>query len=154
MWYWIVNLIVALWIFSDARKRKMELPGAWAAACFALMILVVPFYLARRPLKSGEVREGGAVWSFCRTFAILWTALMFVVGVGGKIATSNAVQKANLDPSGSSLAFVTGLGFILIVGVWAIVLAGTLAMGFHNRNHITEVGPTGPLKPEPKPRRG
>jgi hypothetical protein len=146
MWYWIVNLAFALWIFFDARTRKMELPGLWVAACFMLMILVVPFYLARRPLKVGEVREGGTVWNFCKSFSILWTVLMFVVGVGGKIATSNAVQKANVDPSGSGMAFVTGFGFIMIVGVWFFVLAGVLAMGFHNRNFILEEGPTGPLK--------
>jgi hypothetical protein len=146
MWYWIVNLAFALWIFSDARTRKMELPGLWAAGCFLLMILVVPFYLAKRPLKAGEVREGGTVWNFCKSFSILWTVLMFVVGVSGKIATSNAVQKANLDPSGSGMAFVTGFGFIMIVGVWFFVLAGVLAMGFHNRNFILEEGPTGPLK--------
>lgn len=124
----------------------MELPGLWAAACFVLMILVVPFYFARRLLKAGEVREGGTVWNFCKSFSILWTVLMFAVGVGGKIATSNAVQKANLDPSGSGMAFVTGFGFIMIVGVWFFVLAGVLAMGFNSRNHIIETGPTGPLK--------
>jgi hypothetical protein len=152
MWYWILNLVVAFWIFSDARKRKMELPGLWATGCFVLMLLVVPFYLAKRPLKAGEVREGGTVWSFCKSFSILWTALMFVVGVGGKIATSNAVQKANLDPSGSGMAFVTGFGFIMIVGVWFLVLASVLAMGFYNRNSITEEGPTGPLKMDAPPR--
>jgi hypothetical protein len=146
MWYWMMNLVVALWLFFDARRRRMELPGLWAAGCFVFMLFVVPFYLARRPLKAGEVREGGTVWNFCKSFSILWTVLMFVVGVGGKIATSNAVQKANLDPSGSSLAFITGLGFIMIVGVWFLVLTSALAMGFYNRNSVTEVGPTGPLK--------
>jgi len=151
MWYWIANLIIALWIFADARKRKMELPGLWAAACFVLMIVVVPFYLAKRPLKAGEVREGGTVWNFCKSFSILWTVLMFAVGVGGKIATSNAFQKASLDSSGSGMAFVTGFGFIMVVGVWFFVLASVLAMGFHNRNSITEEGPTGPLKTDADP---
>jgi hypothetical protein len=146
MWYWILNLVIAFWIFSDAQKRKVELPGLWAAGCFVLMLLVVPFYLARRPLKTGEVREGGTVWSFCKSFSILWTVLMFVVGVGGKIATSNAMQKANLDPSGLGVMFVTGFGFILLIGLWFFVLASALAMGFYNKNSITEVGPTGALK--------
>ena len=151
MWYWILNLIIAFWIFSDARTRKMELPGLWAAGCFVLMLFVVPFYLARRPLKAGEVREGGTVWNFCKSFSILWTLLMFVVGVGGKIATSNALQKANLDPSGSGMLFVTGFGFIMIVGLWFLVLASALAMGFYNRNSIAELGPTGPLKMDADP---
>ena len=152
MWYLLLNMCFALWIFTDARRRKMDFAELWGAASLVLMVVVVPFYISRRPLKRGEVREGGAVWCFSKWFALLWTVLMVSAAVAGKIATSHAVDKAAGNAEGTGTAILAGFGFILILGVWLVVLASVVAMGFHHRTHVTELGPTGPLKDDPRER--
>ncbi len=145
MWYLLFNLVFALWVLVDARRRQMEFPALWAAASVLLMVLVVPFYLSRRPLKRGESREGGAVWSFSKWFALFWTVSMVSVAIMGKIATSAAVRNAAVKAEATGSVVVAGFGFIAIMGLWLVVLAAVVGMGFHHRSSSTEIGPSGPL---------
>lgn len=85
MWYWMLNILIALWVFFDARKRKMNKSLLWGIGTSLLMVVVIPFYFAKRPLKAGEVREGGTAWNVIKSFAIFWTIFMFVAGVVGMI---------------------------------------------------------------------
>lgn len=133
MWYWALNAVVALWVFLDARKRHADLPGAWAAATFIIMVLALPFYLAKRPLIKGEVREGGPTWSFSKSFAIVWTALMLAAGINGKLATSAAVAKAGVTAGSSGAAMLSGFGLAMIGGMWFIVLVAALGIGLYFR---------------------
>ncbi len=59
MWYWALNFIFALWVVSQARSRKMDKAFLWAIGTFLFMLIVIPFYFAKRSLKHGEEREGG-----------------------------------------------------------------------------------------------
>ena len=133
MWYWALNTVVALWVFLDARKRHVNLPGAWVVATFFVMVLALPFYLAKRPLIKGEVREGGATWNFSKSFAIVWTGLMLVAGVNGKIATSAVVEKASVTAGHAGEAMLSGFGLAMIGGLWFMVLVAALGVGLYFR---------------------
>lgn len=97
------------------------------------MVLALPFYLAKRPLIKGEVREGGATWNFSKSFAIVWTGLMLVAGVNGKIATSAVVEKASVTAGHSGDAILTGFGVVMIFGLWFLVLIAALGIGLYFR---------------------
>jgi len=110
------------------------------------MVVVIPFYFAKRPLKAGEVREGGTAWNVIKSFAIFWTIFMFVAGVVGMISASKVVEKANSGAEQVGATIGTAIGISVIFGVWFIVLIGTLVLGlFLKKSSIVENGPTGNL---------
>lgn len=146
MWYWVLNVIIALWVFFDARSRKMDKPALWAIGTFLLMIIVIPFYFAKRPLKSGETREGGTAWNVIKSFAIFWTILMFVAGVSGMIAMGGVVNEADTGAAQAGAAIGSAIGMSMIIGLWFVVLVGSLVIGlFLKKTSIVENGPTGAL---------
>lgn len=146
MWYWILNIIIALWVFFDAKSRKMEQPVLWGIGTFFIMILVIPFYFAKRPLKENEVREGGTAWNVIKSFAIFWTLLMFVAGVAGMTAAGNVVNSASSGAEQAGAAIGTAIGMSMIMGLWFVVLVGALVIGlFLKKSSIVEKGPTGAL---------
>lgn len=146
LWYFGLNLIIALWVFFDARSRKMEQPILWAVRTFVIMIIVMPFYLAKRPLKEGEVREGGTAWNVIKSFAIFWTVFMFVAGMAGMISAGHVVTNARSGAEQAGAAIGTALGLGMIIGLWVVVLVGALAIGlFLKKSSIVEKGPTAAL---------
>lgn len=146
MWYWLVDIILAVWVFSDARQRRVASPGAWAAGVFFLMIVFLPLHVAKRPLKAGEVREGGTAWNFIKVFVIIWTVLMAGAGFSGLVAAGNTVS--NADPgaaqAGAAVGTVLGLGLLMVL--WFMIAVGALVLGLlMKKSSIVEKGPTGPL---------
>lgn len=69
MWYFVLYLAFAVWVFADAKKR-MNHPMGWPAATLVLGPVVLPVYFAKRNLKAGEVREGGTGWNVIKNFAL------------------------------------------------------------------------------------
>ena len=146
MWYWVLNIAISFWVFLDARKRKMDQPVLWAIGSCILMIVVIPFYFAKRPLKDGEMREGGTGWNVTKYFAIFWTLFMFVAGVAGMMAAGNVVNKASSDAEQVGAAIGTAMGFGMILGLWFVVIVGALVIGlFLKKSSLVEKGPTGAL---------
>lgn len=142
MWYWLLNLIISLWVFFDARNRKMKDALMWGFGTFFLMIIVIPFYFAKRTLKPGETREGGLAWNVMKSFAIFWTLFMFVAGIAGMVASSSVVNKAssNAEQAGAAIGVFMGLG--LIGSIWFVILVGALVLGlFLKKSSIVEKGP-------------
>jgi hypothetical protein len=137
VWYFIIFLLAAIWVADNAIRRKLGAVRTilWGVGTFILGVIVLPFYIAKRPLKANEVREGGYAWNVLRAFALSWT--LFVVAVG--------------------LAAITGIGdtasavliFVILCATWFAVMAVTLILGYFLRNPaIVERGPTGPLTEE------
>jgi membrane associated rhomboid family serine protease len=59
MWYVILFGVFAAWILFDGLSRKHGGAAfAWALGTLFLGPLLVPVYLAKRPLKNGEFRIG------------------------------------------------------------------------------------------------
>lgn len=52
MWYFVTFLLAALWVAVNALGRKMGVVSSllWAVGTFILGVLVLPFYIAKRPL--------------------------------------------------------------------------------------------------------
>src|SRR5258708_28900846 len=81
MWYLVLYGIFALWVLQDGLSRKLATSAAgWTLGTLLLGPIILPVYLAKRPLKKGEVREGGTAWNILKNFAVLWTVLMAIAG--------------------------------------------------------------------------
>ncbi len=120
--------------------------AAWTLGTFFLGPIILPVYLAKRPLKKGEVREGGAAWNVLKNFAILWTVLMAIVGLSAMMKVGQATSSLETDAAkaGAGLGILLGMGFL--AAVWFVPTMGTAVLGFLlKKNSIVETGPTGPL---------
>lgn len=120
MWPKWLRGLVTLWVAWDSRSRK----GAglfWTAVVFVLGPLLVPFYLAARPLLPGETRRGSfwwnAVWNFERLFAALAAlASMAVCAQNMQIAekTDLAVVKRAEIKAGTLAGLIATMILLLI----------------------------------------
>jgi hypothetical protein len=122
----------------------------WAIGTLILGPLVLPIYFAKRPLKSGEIREGGAAWNVLKNFAILWSLTMAFASVAGLVAMSQTVTGQDSEAAKTGAAIGTMLGMAFLGAVWFFPTVGAAAIGFLlKKNSVVEKGPTGPLATAP-----
>jgi hypothetical protein len=146
MWYWVLNLVIAIWVFSDARSRKVDNPIGWSLGCVLLMIVFLPYYFAKRNLKPGEVREGGTAWNVLKSFSLFWTLMMGVAGIAAIFAAGKVVNSASSGAEQTGAAIGTMLGMGMIGTLWFVILLAALVLGmFLKKSSIVEQGPTGAL---------
>ena len=141
MWYWLLYGVLAVWVLGDGAARKAN-GILWAVGTLLLGPLILPVYLAKRPLKSGEVREGGTAWNVLKNFAILWTVLMAIVAVMSLMAVSQHTLKAQggAEQAGAALGTVLGLG--VIGAFWFFPMVGALMLGLMlKKSSVVERGP-------------
>lgn len=147
MWYLALYAIFALWVLIDGLSRKLSAVAVvWAAGTLLFGPLVLPIYLAKRPLKTGEVREGGTGWNVLKNFAILWTLVMVVAAFSAFMAMGQiaGTMRSDAERAGAGIGMVLGMGFI--GAVWFFPVLGATVLGFLlKKNSIVENGPTGPL---------
>jgi hypothetical protein len=124
-------------------RRKLGIAPAvlWGLGTFFIGVIVMGFYIAGRPLKANEVREGGYAWNVVKGFAVTWS--IFIVAIG--ISAVSAASQTSADTAAN-----VGLGAVLILPVvWFFVMVMALVLGYFLRNPaIVERGPTGPLAQE------
>lgn len=143
--YLFIYIPIAIWVFLDAKKRQYD-GRPWAAFTALLGPLLVPFYLAKRPLKTGESREGGTAWNVLKYFAIFWTITLGASGFVGMVSASRAAHGYMNDYERAGAGVGMALGGAVIFGLWLFVLIGALVLGFFLRKPAEiERGPTGPL---------
>ena len=145
MWYFILYLLFAIWVFIDAQKRKSNFI-TWSLATAILGPIVLPVYFAKRPLKAGEVREGGTAWNVLKNFAILWTITMAIAAFWGMVAVSKEFSTMRNEYEQAGAAIGTALGFGMIIALWFFPMVGAVVLGFVlKKSSVVEKGPTGPL---------
>ncbi len=145
MWYFMLYLAFAVWVFIDAKKR-MNQPVGWPAATFLLGPIVLPVYFAKRNLKEGEVREGGTGWNVIKNFALFWTLTIAVGAIAGMVNAGQVADRATTQAqkAGAALGATLGMGMIFVL--WLGVVTAALILGlFLKKSSIVEHGPTGPL---------
>jgi hypothetical protein len=147
MQYFLIYGIFALWVLFDGLSRKMAISAVlWTIGTGILGPVILPIYLASRPLKQGEVREGGKGWNLLKNFAILWTIVMAIASVVYfmEMAKSTASLGSGAAMAGAGIGIVIGMS--LFAAVWFFPTIGAALLGFLlKKNTVIEVGPTGPL---------
>ena len=147
MWYLILYAVFAAWVLFDGFSRRTGGAAiAWALGTLLLGPIILPIYLAKRPLKNGEIREGGTGWNVLKNFAILWTIVMAVATFSGLSAMSNVTGnlRSDAERAGAGIGIFLGMG--VLAAVWFVPTVGAALLGFLlKKNSIVEKGPTGPL---------
>jgi hypothetical protein len=138
----LIAIVLAVWTFRDAKRRQTQTaPVWWSLGVLFVSAVFFPLYLAKRPLKASEVREGGLGWNFLKYFAIYFTAIMPLAIVA--VAFESATQEANTSEEAIGWVVATiAMGAIM----WLVVAGIALVLGLILKNDaLIERGPTGPL---------
>ncbi len=114
MWYFVLYLAFAVWVFMDAKKR-MNHPIGWPAATFVLGPVVLPVYFAKRNLKVGEVREGGTGWNVIKNFALFWTLTVAVGAMAGMVNAGQVADRATTQAQKAGAALGATLGQVYLM---------------------------------------
>ena len=128
MWYIILYTVLAIWVFFDALKRKAK-ATLWAIGTFFFGPIILPIYIAKRPLNPGETREGGTVWNILKNFAIFWTILMAIAFIWGMLSTSVNISMFQSEIEKAGFAIGTTLGLTFIGAIWFFPFIAAVAIG-------------------------
>ena len=147
MSYLILYSLFALWVLFDGFGRKMGASAIlWTVGTLFLGPIILPIYLASRPLKQGEVREGGKAWNVLKNFAILWTIVMAIGSIAALMGVAKGTENLTSDAAKAGAGIGMALGMGLLAAVWFFPTMGAALLGFlMKKNSIIENGPTGPL---------
>jgi len=141
----IFNIVIAIWILVDSIRRESS-GILYALGTCVFGILIAPIYMAKRNLKRGEIREGGAGWNIVKNFTLLWTLLMSVTATTGFINVLIQFQgfRSDAEMTGFGLGVIFGLGIYLTI--WFVITISAVMIGFLIKDtSIVEKGPTGEL---------
>lgn len=120
----------------------------WAIGTFLLGVIIVPIYIAKRPLKANQVREGGLAWNLLKNFALTWTILMVAISISA-IGAAAGGTNVNSDAEAAGAAIGMSIVVVILAIVWFFPMVGAIVLGFFLKNSaIVERGPTGPLAQE------
>jgi hypothetical protein len=144
--YFVLYGAIAVWLFIDARRRRYVLGPSWASITFLVGPLTAPVYLAMRPLKKGEMREGGTAWNVLKNFALFWTITLIAVGFWLLIKTRYASHHASHEWERTDVAMGAGVGLVMLAILWFVPMVAAAVFGvFVKKSSVVENGPTGPL---------
>ena len=146
--YFLVYAGFAVWIYLDGTKRRFGVIP-WCITTVLFGPVVVPAYLAYRPLQQGETREGGRAWNVLKNFAIFWTLTMFMAGISGMVGIGGVASRANTDAEKAGTVIGAGIAIGMLFFAWLLPMAGAVMLGFFlKKSSEIERGPTGPLAEE------
>jgi hypothetical protein len=93
MTYLLLYGLLAVWVLFDSLSRRLGgLAVLWVVGTILLGPITLPLYLACRPLRQSEVREGGKAWNVLKNFAILWTIVMAIVTLATMMKMSDVTS--------------------------------------------------------------
>jgi len=149
MWYWILGLLAAGYVYWDARRRGNQV-WAWALGTFLGWPIIIPIYRSKRYLLAGERRSGGTAWHLAKVFVIVWQFLCLAWLISYWVDISRMPAGSEWEEAGAALGGMMGTGFI--IGIWVGITVITGIIGLFLKSNFTEEGPTGPnvrkLKPD------
>lgn len=97
MWPRWLRFLASLWVAFDSRKRQGR-DIFWFVVVFALGPLLVPFYLASRPLLANEKRAGNFCWNVLVGFESLLFWLLSLALSASMLENMSIRQSKDIAP--------------------------------------------------------
>jgi len=108
-------ILVGLWVFFDALRQRVPRPLRWAVGSMLLLIVIFPWYLARRKKPRSQVRfveaEAGPVTRFLLFALVIFflVSLIFYIVKGLPPAIAPAPPSKEHKSGGNSVARINDL---------------------------------------------
>ena len=132
MTYFLFCSFLGVWVLIDGIQRKIGRSTVfWFLGTLLFGPIILPIYLALRPLKLREVREGGQAWNILKNFALLWTVVMLIVTVATLLNVADVTKGLNSDAERAGAGLGTLIGFAVLGAVWFFPTVGSGCIGFH-----------------------
>jgi len=140
----LFNLVLAIWVFHDARTRRARKPLFASLLTLLWGPLGVAFWASERPLATTDARRGGTGWVMAQTFVMAITALV----PAAFLLISGAIRDRSAVPGslGVTMGVIPAALMVTATG-WALVAGLAIAIGRLSRNpDVVERG-TSAVKP-------
>jgi hypothetical protein len=143
---WINQIILilgtigpAIWLYFDSQRRwrsrrRLQESLLWVFGTIVAGPIVLPVYLAQRPLLRGETRRGGRIWQFCKNFILFWTLYFLAIAT---LLIINAIVSDSSPQQYPGPKALDVLGAILVIGsvlYWLFPVLIALLIGLLNRD--------------------
>jgi hypothetical protein len=127
----LFNLVLAIWVFHDARTRRARKPLFASLLTLLWGPLGVAFWASDRPLATTDVRRGGTAWVMAQTFVKAITALV----PAALLLITEAIRERSAVPGslGATLGVVPAALIVTAMG-WALLAGLAIALGRLSRN--------------------
>jgi hypothetical protein len=127
----LFNVVLAIWVFHDARTRRARKPLFASVLTLLWGPLGVAFWASDRPLGTTDERRGGTAWVMARTFVLAITAL---VPAAFLLVTSVVRDRSAVPGSLGATIGVVPASLVVTVGGWALLASLALTLGALARN--------------------
>ena len=135
------NLVVALWVFHDARARQAPKPLFAAVLALVWGPLGLGLWESDRPLRRGEGRPGRVAASIARGFLVGWAALLPAMAM---LALQLVEHRAAVPGSlGRQIGILPATGVVTSM-MWGGPAVLSLLLGSLDRRSPLEPAPTAP----------
>jgi hypothetical protein len=131
------NLVIALWVLHDARARRARKPAFAAALGLLWGPLGLGFWESDRPLRAGEIRQGGTAWQVAVGFLRGWIALLPAIIV---LAAPVVANRAAVPGSLGREAGLVPATVIVLAAFWGGPALVALMLGALGRRRVAELG--------------
>lgn len=144
MWYWYLYATLAVVFVSDAVSRGLRGQSlGWGIGILLLGPVVLPIYLAKRPIKEGEVREGGAGWNGLKHFALQWTLLTVIYAVSVIFDAAEQTRGVSAEVERAAVYRGEAEKMMVIAALWFFTILGALCLGLFLKTSLVERGQAG-----------
>ncbi len=128
MWYWYLYGSLAVCVALDAARRRTN-GFAWGTGTLLFGPIVFPVYLAKRPLRPGEIRKGGTGWNILRNFALSWSLPMIPLTafIAAVLTTANRLLEIYNPSADRFIGVILGIG--LTGTLWILPAATAILLG-------------------------
>jgi hypothetical protein len=133
----LFNLVLAIWVFHDARTRRARKPLFASLLTLLWGPLGVAFWVSDRPLATTDERHGGTAWVMARTFVLAITALV----PAALLLITSVIRDRSAVPGslGATIGVVPAALSVTVTG-WALLAGLGMALGGLSRNASSERG--------------
>jgi hypothetical protein len=136
MWPKWIRAAIGSWVMVDSHRRG-GLSYFWSCIVLFFGPLLLPFYLAARPLVSGETRRGGFFWNVFWHFETLASLIMGLLAVG--VTIENMIESRRKELAlvkKAEMKAGTILGCLATLALYGIsrLVVGTVRRSLESEN--------------------
>lgn len=104
----LIHVMLAIWVLIDGHRRKVNVIP-WAIGAMILGPIILPYFIANRPLKAYASKGGVKRQILFKGLAVFWVLLLAVIGIWSGKTPTNLIKR---EPLEYRLAVISTGGYV------------------------------------------